>query len=274
MTNTGQVLQANWDWRAAGNFMFGGSGGSLLLIAGFSSLPDVAHPLVGSVAMALVGLGLLLVWAEIGRPWRFLHVFFHPRTSWMTREAGVAVAFFALAVIGIVLSLPVVVAVAGVMGLVFVYCQARILKASKGIPAWRNPAIVPLILATGLTEGTALLLLLLAAVDEAIPRLDYLLLGLLAARGVAAALYLRSLSRAKAPEATISVLKRTAIPFLIVGSVIPLILIVIDVTMTTHANIAIIVASLLVVVSGWYVKFTIVTRAAHVQGYSLGVPRP
>ena len=160
------------------------------------------------------------------------------------------------------------------MGLVFVYCQARILKASKGIPAWRNPAIVPLILATGLTEGTALLLLLLAAVDEAIPRLDYLLLGLLAARGVAAALYLRSLSRAKAPEATISVLKRTAIPFLIVGSVIPLILIVIDVTMTTHANIAIIVASLLVVVSGWYVKFTIVTRAAHVQGYSLGVPRP
>ncbi len=274
MKNTGQVLQANWDWRAAGNFMFGGGGASLLLIAGFSALPDVPHTLVGAVAMALVGLGLLLVWAEIGRPWRFLHVFFHPRTSWMTRESGVAVAFFALAIVGFGLSLPVVVAVAGVMGLLFVYCQARVLKASKGIPAWRQAAIVPLILATGLSEGAALLLLLLAAVQEATPWLDYILLGLIVVRAVAAASYLHALARAKAPEATISVLKRTAVPFLIVGSFIPLILIIIEVSITTEANIAIIVAGILALVSGWYMKFTIVTRAAHVQGFSLGVPGP
>jgi len=270
----GQVPQSNWDWRAAGNFMLGGTGGSLLLFAGFFSLPDAPHPLVVSLAMLLVGLGLLFVWAEIGRPRRFLHVLFHPRTSWMTRESGVAVAFFALAITGIVLSLPVVVAVAGVMGLLFVYCQARVLKASKGIPAWRQAAIVPLILATGLTEGAALLLLLLAAVQEAMPWLDYLLLGLLVARAVAAASYLHALARAKAPEATISVLKRTATPFLMVGSLIPLILIIIEISITTEANIAIIIAGILALVSGWYVKFTIVTRAAHVQGFSLGVPGP
>jgi phenylacetyl-CoA:acceptor oxidoreductase subunit 2 len=64
-----------------------------------------------------------------------------------------------------------------------------------------------------------------------------------------------------------------AVPFLVVGSLIPLILIIIEVSITTYANIAIIVASILVLVSGWYMKFTIVTRAAHVQGFSLDVPR-
>jgi hypothetical protein len=127
---------------------------------------------------------------------------------------------------------------------------------------------------TGLTEGAALLLLLLAAVQEAMPWLDYLLLGLLVARAVAAASYLHALARAKAPEATISVLKRTATPFLMVGSLIPLILIIIEISITTEANIAIIIAGILALVSGWYVKFTTVTRAAHVQGFSLGVPGP
>jgi phenylacetyl-CoA:acceptor oxidoreductase subunit 2 len=35
----------------------------------------------------------------------------------------------------------------------FLYSQARILAANKGIPAWRHPASVPLDGATGLAEG-------------------------------------------------------------------------------------------------------------------------
>jgi phenylacetyl-CoA:acceptor oxidoreductase subunit 2 len=41
----------------------------------------------------------------------------------------------------------------------FLYCQARILRAAKGIPAWRTPWVVPLIVISGLAEGGALLLL-------------------------------------------------------------------------------------------------------------------
>ena len=47
-----------------------------------------------SPGLALVGLGLFCVWLEIGRPLRALHVFFNPRTSWMTREAFVATLLF------------------------------------------------------------------------------------------------------------------------------------------------------------------------------------
>jgi len=33
------------------------------------------------------------------------------------------------------------------------------------------------------------------------------------------------------------------------------------------------IAAALVLLSGWYVKFTLVTRAAHLQGFALGQPR-
>jgi phenylacetyl-CoA:acceptor oxidoreductase subunit 2 len=39
----------------------------------------------------------------------------------------------------------------------FLYCQARILPAGKGIPAWRVPLMPWMLLATGLLEGAGLL---------------------------------------------------------------------------------------------------------------------
>jgi phenylacetyl-CoA:acceptor oxidoreductase subunit 2 len=41
----------------------------------------------------------------------------------------------------------------GILGLAFLYSQARILAANKGIPAWRNPRSIALMIATGLAEG-------------------------------------------------------------------------------------------------------------------------
>jgi phenylacetyl-CoA:acceptor oxidoreductase 26-kDa subunit len=111
------------------------------------------------LALALVSLGLLCVWAEIGRPWRAINVMFNPRSSWMSREAALApllVGSGALWLAG-----P---AWAGVptalLALGFLYCQARILQAAKGIPAWREPLTVPLLVATGLAEGAGLFWLL------------------------------------------------------------------------------------------------------------------
>jgi len=159
-TRFGSDLQPNWDWRAAGNFMFGGTGSALVFMTAISYYPNAPELPVGLAALAFVGLGLFLVWLEIGRPWRAINVFFHPETSWMTRESIVAVVLFALAFAGVVFRMPVVAILAGLTGLVFLYCQAQILKASRGIPSWREPAITPLIIGTGLSEGTAILLLL------------------------------------------------------------------------------------------------------------------
>ncbi|HKB54518.1 MAG TPA: DmsC/YnfH family molybdoenzyme membrane anchor subunit, partial [Ramlibacter sp.] len=88
--------QAHWDWRAAGNFMFGGAGAGLLVftvLAGTRGLAGIVLLLAG---MALIGLGLLCVWLEIGRPLRAFNVMRRPGSSWMTREAMVAPLVFAL----------------------------------------------------------------------------------------------------------------------------------------------------------------------------------
>ena len=82
--------QAHWDWRAAGNFICGGAGAGLVIFTVLSGLQGLAAPLAILAGLGLVGLGLLCVWLEIGRPLRALHVYFNPRTSWMSREAFVA----------------------------------------------------------------------------------------------------------------------------------------------------------------------------------------
>ena len=75
------------------------------------------------LALALVSLGLLCVWAEIGRPWRSINVIFNPRTSWMSREAALAPLLLGsgvLALFGVPAALPL----AALLALGFVYCQA------------------------------------------------------------------------------------------------------------------------------------------------------
>ena len=98
-----QRMQPHWDWRAAGNFIFGGAGSGLAIFGALCAPPALVVPLV-LAGMGLVGLGLFCVWLEIGRPLRAVNVFVHLRTSWMSREALAAIALFLLGA-GLVLGL-------------------------------------------------------------------------------------------------------------------------------------------------------------------------
>src|SRR5450631_3526182 len=143
--------QTNWDWRAAGNFICGGAGAGLIVLAALSGAVEPAFTKLVLAGLALVGLGLFCVWLEIGRPLRALHVFFNPRTSWMSREAIVATLLMPVAHVAAT-GLPGFEWLAAALALAFVYCQSRILNAAKGIPTWREPLLVPLIVLTGLAE--------------------------------------------------------------------------------------------------------------------------
>ena len=57
----------------------------------------------GILAVALIGFGLLMGWSEFGRPLRALNVFFHPQTSWMSREALLALPLLAFAGVAVIL---------------------------------------------------------------------------------------------------------------------------------------------------------------------------
>ena len=118
--------------------------------------------LPGLVALALITLGLLLLMFKIGRPWRFLHVLRQPQRSWMSREAWVAGVLFPLALAALWSGHWIALLAAAMVGLIFLFCQGMILEQAKGIPAWRTPRVIALIMATGLAEGCGLFLLLAA----------------------------------------------------------------------------------------------------------------
>lgn len=240
-------LQRHWDARAAANFILGGTGAGLMVALALAT-PASATPVV--LALALIAAGLTAVWLEIGRKLRALHVLFNPFTSWMTREAFVAVLLFPLGLGAIFV--PAALPLAAAAALAFLWCQARILRAAKGIPAWRAPQTVPLIVAAGLAEGAGLALFftseawLLGAFALAVAA------RLLAWRRYRAAV--RSPALDPAGKALLWIGTVGALLFLALGF---------------YWREAALLAGLAAIATGWWLKFALVTRASFNQGFSL-----
>ena len=241
--------QTMWDARAAINFMLGGTGAGLLAASVFFRTEPLIPVLV---ALALIGAGLGAVWLEIGRKLRAIHVFFNPFTSWMTREAFVAVLVFVLAVSALLLRNQLLYYAAALAALGFLYCQARILFGAKGIPTWRAREVVPLIVTTGLAEGLGAALFF-----EATTHLLVLFALAVMARAFA---WRRYHAAVKSPhlESAGTVLLRlgtlAALALAALGHFIPLVAPL---------------AGLASVAAGWNFKFRLVTRAAIRQDFTL-----
>lgn len=158
--------QAFWDYRAAMNFVLGGMASGLMVAAWFAHavglLGTEALRTVDTVAAAVMAVGLFFVFLKIGRKARFLFVLLRPQSSWMTRETWcVALIYPALGASYVwPAAAPAALALLALAAAGFLYCQARILHASKGIPAWRAPLMPLMLFATGLFEGLGLLAVL------------------------------------------------------------------------------------------------------------------
>ncbi len=235
------IVQRHWDARAAANFMLGGAGAGLVVS---SLLLKGPFPLL--LGLALVAAGLAAVWLEIGRKLRAVHVFFNPFTSWMTRESFCAALLFILGVLVVVLQKPILMTGAAIAAAAFLYCQARILRAAKGIAAWRVPEVVPLIVTTGLAEGLGIALFFTE--DET----ALVLFGVaVVARLVAWGRY-----RTAAPSAALEAPGR-ALAW--AGTAAPIAL----------AYFVPSLAGLLALAAGGWLKFALVTRASFKQEFSL-----
>ena len=258
--------QRHWDWRAACNFVFGGTGGGLLVAA---ALDGQQHgPVEALVGLAFVALGLGAVWLEIGRPWRALNVMFNPFTSWMTRESFASLPLFGLGLAVAARGGGMLAALSALAALLFVYCQARILRGAKGIPAWREPALTPLILATALAEGAgaACLLTAIAGTASGVPG-AWLALALVA-RAIAWPLYRVRVAK------TVSLQARTALDvagrtLMLLGTIAPLALLLAGMAFEPGAQAGTGFAGLAALAAGWQFKYVLVTRAAFNQGFAL-----
>ncbi|MCB2102064.1 MAG: 4Fe-4S dicluster domain-containing protein [Rhodobacterales bacterium] len=265
-------LQRHWDWRAAMNFICGGTGAGLMIAGGFlGTMGGVPQTLVTLAAVGFVCLGLFMVFLETGRPLRApINVFFHAATSWMTREAMVGALLVPLGLLCFLtgwgwLSLPAALLAAG-----YLYCQGRILEQAKGIPAWREKRIVPLIAATGLTEGLGLFTAAGALFFPGDAVLAGAIVMVLAAvaRAVAWSAYLRALRRG-APTLTLRVLNGHAYVLLIGGLIVPLALVTIGVMVPAFTAWVLLAGGLAAAAAGWILKFVIVTKASYNQGFAL-----
>jgi len=265
--------QTNWDARAAGNFIGGGSGSGLLICAGLAQLyhPGASYRLSAALALVLAVLGLICVLAEIGRPWRSLNVLRHPQTSWMTREAIIAPFLFAAGAAAVLAGGGVAVVLASLLAASYLYCQARMLQASSGIPAWRHPKTIPLMLSTGIVEGAGLAALLSLASGEKPPLLTWLLLAALFARRISWKRYIEALETDGAPRLALTALRGLRGPLENYGQTLPELLLLIAIVFGTEKAWPVALAALVGVASGWVLKLTLVTRAAYNQGFALPV---
>ena len=254
--------QSHWDLRAAGNFICGGTGSGLVLACALAGALGQTAALPLAAGAVFVMLGLSLVWLEIGKPWRALNVFFHPQTSWMTREGILAGPLVASSAAAAWSGNALLLALAAVTAAGFLYCQARMLRASRAIPAWSHPRIVPLIVSTGLAEGIGVFLMLAAPTAS------------MAAAALAAALlreaarerYRRGLVMARAPQGTLAWFARREVRILQGLRILAMALLAAGVAGLGWAAMT---GAALTVLTGWALKVVLITRAAFTRGLAI-----
>lgn len=267
-------VQRHWDLRAAANFVAGGAGAGLVVVSVVSGARGTPAAIALLAGLALVGVGLLAVWLEIGRPLRALNVFLNPRTSWMSREGIAAVVLGALAPVAAWLhatgsaAAPSAGALAALTALAFVYCQGRILSASKGIPAWRSTATPMLVVATSLAEGAGLWWLA-AAWHAQGTRAGIALLGLLlVARLVAWLAYRRTIARNARASAALA---PAGAVLAVAGTFAPLVLVAVAAVSTSEGWVLGLaaLAGALATAAGAVFKTALVVRGAYNQGFAI-----
>lgn len=263
-------LQTSWDLRAACNFIGGGTGTGLLIMSAFFAWAgqDYFGPLL--LGLGFVAFGLFMVWLEIGRPWRSMNLFFHPQTSWMTREGILAIPIFSLGALVLfyypLSAGPWAAGLIALLALGYLYCQAQMLRNAKGIPSWANPALTPYIMVTGLTEGMGMAICFAALAGQgALAVFALLLVG----RLVFWSRYQLRLKADGAPQASCDTIAAARPPVLAVGHLLPILLLVIATVADSWSGLLIPLAGVLAAAMGWYSKAVIITRAAQTRGFAI-----
>lgn len=261
--------QRFWDARAATNFVCGGLGAGLVVATAVSGAEGPALGIPMLLGLAIVGCGLLAVFAEVGRPLRAANVVLNPRTSWMAREALVA-PLLMLSGLGAAFGPPAFAWLAALFAVLFAACQGRMVHAARGIPAWRAKEIPWLLPLTGLAEGFGVWLVVAALTQVRAPLVAELLALAVVARYLLFRVYRRGLSRGiVAPAAR--ALDGAGRIMLHVGTLAVLALLASAFALATAdgSQGLLAAAGVAAALPGVWLKATIVLRAGHTQGYAL-----
>ena len=265
-TNPMQRMQAYWDARAAGNFMCGGAGAGLVL---FTSMHAMDSPVAAELLLLGLGhddQGQKSERNENGRPWRAINVMLNVRQSWMSRESVAAAVLFLLGA-GLAFGMNWRAWPTAAAALVFIYCQARIIMAARGIPAWRMRQTGVLIVVTALAEGVGLFCAVSAWI--ALPALAPIALAFLIAARVAAFEWWLQAVRAAAGAGALRWAARIAPHARVCGTALPLAALALAALFERAAPVLVFAAGTLVLVTGAAFKFILITRMGQQNGYAI-----
>jgi len=264
--------QEHWNWKAASNFICGGMGTGLFMFVALVPTPNGEVRPAGWAALALIALGLFMVLLKIGRPWRSIYVLRQPKRSWMAREAWLAIALFPIGALALWFQVSALLVGAAILAMLFLYSQAKILMEAKGIPAWREPRIVPLIVATGLAEGGGLYLVASTQLATARSLMEISAVAavvLAAGRGWVWWAYYSALRREGAPTQALATLSDFRPWFFAFGLALPLLLVAVGFVLPMLTLPLFVISGLSIAVAGAALKFVLVDRAGFNQGFAL-----
>lgn len=157
--------QELWRWPAALNFAAGGLGAGWYVVAlaaaGLERTPAVTAASVGGPLLVLAGFAAVA--GEAGRPRRGPRVLARLRSSWMSRELVLGLAFVLLAPADLLVPRRWHRVLAAVLALLLALAQGAILRQARGVPAWSVPGMPLLFLLSALLAGTGAVLAIGAA---------------------------------------------------------------------------------------------------------------
>ncbi|MBI2961975.1 MAG: 4Fe-4S binding protein [Betaproteobacteria bacterium] len=268
--------QPFWDYRAAMNFIIGGMTSGLAVVAWLAYAAGAFDfqflRSVHVAAAAIMAVGLFFVFLKLGRKLRFIRVLLRPQTSWMTRETWFVAAFYPAVAADFLWPHPALAFIAALAAAGFLLCQARMMYASKGIPAWRVPLVPWMFAATGVFEGIGLLAIALALAGGHQNAISALAPAGMILAVANAALWRRY--RATARASGIGPLSRRDLaaisPLLhLLGHAVPLVLFALSLVIAPAASILGGMAGLAAIAGGSWWKFMLITRACHQQGFAM-----
>jgi len=268
------AVQQFWDWRAAMNWICGGAGSGLAIVAVLALwlgvLPAGAMPAILVVSAALVATGLFFVFLKIGRQMRFWRAASRPNTSWMSRELYAVLVFFPAVLWSLVEPGKPAFTLAALAAAAFLACQAKILHMARGIPAWRAPLVPWMLGASGLAEGFGALAIVTAMLGSA---------GLAIAPGgivfgafINARLWRAYRHNAKLegiPPLSRQVIDDVSFPLTLFGHLAPMALVLLAWLVPALAVGLVALAGLATIAGGALWKYKLVVRASHTQGFKL-----
>ncbi len=160
--------QRLWGWPAVANFVLGGLGSGLYLVAavaaGFEGTPTVRVAAWLGPALVLAGFGAVAL--EAGRPYRGARVLARVRTSWMSRECALGLGFAALAALEFAAPGPPARLGAAAAAALFAVAQGFIPRRARAVTAWDVPVLPALFLVSAVASGLGLHALLAAVAGQ------------------------------------------------------------------------------------------------------------